>query len=719
MSNSPSAFKYRHLLAISAFVVFALVGVLVPQVRLLIEDLFTHEQTQLTLGILTAALVGWILAIFFHFLLVNPHSERQKRVASSLPRPVLRVIHSKAVTWPLEFLHRQATRFRSLGESPSGYAAIAIMIVLGALVAYLMPVRLAPGTWIDSTWPLAGGFFRMLGIFTVATAVWLFFGLRYGTSTVLGSEKNAAAGGDDERRQRVWRRSGEVLSALLWLMIVLELIWIAAEHRIFGTTLSVYSVWAFFAVAAAACIIASLIDFLDHNTTFWWRASSACLVALILSLPGHVDLQQQITPRIQETPAGVTRVAGLAVTREGSAGTLSSDLWLEASSKRLAEEPGGPVIIVAASGGGARAALAAALSLEEIQAVLRTGERPACIWLCSGVSGGGIALAAHFFPSPDQISTQDAVTADFLAPVYRGFLVPFQSRGESLTDFWDRQFRWDHVDQLSVGVERPLLVFGVSDIDLGRRVMIGFPRLPTNWYSRWTLDGERWITSDTNYEPYSLSALSVSGKPMNASLTQAVRMSSSFPFGFEPTRLEIDHPATDQPESVDVHFLDGGMVDNTGLDSIVAILRKLDGSEDQQASETIQMLRDRGVFLIEIDAGAGPGETAGSGPFHRLTQPIAGYNRGVFSAAVRSRDENVQAIRSLIGKKNFVYEPIQPVPAAEDVSEIMTTLALPQRDIQRLTNAFKKNRGLIRSALLERYNTLARSRLDNATGAGE
>src|SRR5690606_37219709 len=156
------------------------------------------------------------------------------------------------------------------------------------------------------------------------------------------------------------------------------------------------------------------------------------------------------------------------------------------------------------------------------------------------------------------------VTRDYLGPIFRGFLTPFSNRGESLTSYWDRAFPWHSIDQTALNPSKPLLVFGVADIDTGRRVMVGFPRLPEDWFSRWRLeqsaDGTRCTLLDKDHEPYSLSTLRLSGAPPNVRLTRAVRMSSSFPFGFEPTKLTVDVPDPNTGPDDQIHFLDGGMV---------------------------------------------------------------------------------------------------------------------------------------------------------------
>jgi hypothetical protein len=558
-----------------------------------------------------------------------------------------------------------------------------------------------------------GGFIRMLGIVAAASSLWLTAGKRFGPDEVLANLPGAD-GKNLVRRQRVWRRTGEVLSALLCLLFALELVWIAAEHQWIGVGLSVYSVWAYFVLAAICCFLGHLVDFLDRHTDWPWRLLAIGLLVCIASLSGHVALE-----RANRSDTVVKQETTTSAIVDGS-NRDEDTAWLDTAIGRLDQNPDGPVVIVTASGGGSRAALAAILSLELIESVLSTDERPACIWLCSGVSGGGIALAAHYYPGPNQASSRQAVTVDFLAPMYRGFLVPFENRGESLTAYWDQYFHWNRVHQTTVGADRPILVFGVSDIDLGRRVMVGFPRLPGGWYSRWTKDkAGDWTTSDKDHAPYSLSSLRYAESKFDIPLTRAVRMSSSFPFGFEPTNASVEVPKPAQATTADVHFLDGGMIDNTGLDSVVAILSKIPQSNSLKAKSLAGQLRSRGIFLIEIDAGAGPGVVANSGPLSRLKQPFGGYNRGVYSAAMRAREDNIEKLRSLLGEENFVHEPIEPTPESIKVSEIMTTLALPKHDIDRLVNAFKKpaNQEVVRDAIIARYEELKSQRDPNAVSA--
>ncbi|GAA4465844.1 hypothetical protein GCM10023156_54080 [Novipirellula rosea] len=539
----------------------------------------------------------------------------------------------------------------------------------------------------------------MLGLFAAMVAMWLGAGTWVGPDRVLdANEQNGETGEVHktvQRRIRVWRRTGEVLSILLVSTLLLELVWVAVETSE-TFEMSVYTVWAFLMLGFAGTLLAALLDFLYRNTYWPWRLITVLAFLLVVSLTSHIDLGPTDVPDVAERLRSVEPVD-----------------WVDASLRRLRNEPEGPVIIVTASGGGSRAALVAALSLEIIEDEFRQdGQHPACVWLGSGVSGGGLALAAHYYPSDWQTSTQDAVTRDYLGPIFRGFLTPFSNRGESLTAYWDRAFPWQSIDQTSLDASKPLLAFGLADIDTGRRVIVGFPRLPKDWFSRWrleqTAEGERWTLSDKDHEPYSLSTLQAGGTQPNVRLTRAVRMSSSFPFGFEPTRIAAEVPEPNNGSDDQIHFLDGGMVDNTGVDSVLAILSKIETTQIPSCQQLARELRRRGIFLIEIDAGAGSGDVAESGLLSRVTQPFGGYNRGVYAAAKRARDRNVAELRTQYGG-DFTTEPIESYPASDDVTEVMTTLALPEHDVRRLIASFENpaKEKIIREALRKRYAELS------------
>lgn len=75
---------------------------------------------------------------------------------------------------------------------------------------------------------------------------------------------------------------------------------------------------------------------------------------------------------------------------------------------------------------------------------------------------------------------------------------------------------------------------------------------------------------------------------------------------------------------------------------------------------------------------------------------------------MRAGEDNIEKLRSLLGEENFVHEPIEPTPESVQVSEVMTTLALPKHDADRLIRAFKKpaNVKAVRHAISSRYDEL-------------
>lgn len=692
-----------HLLTLIATLIFVFIGFGVGQIRELIKDVFALDGV---IRWMTAILVIWGMVLIAYFLVKSPDETMADRLLGRLPSGLtsgLRLPFRVLVSMPTQFLYGIARLGRRFSGSFQAILVNLTMATIGVWVAMTCPLSPSWLSGIDWLWPLPGGFLRMIGMFAAVVALWLGIGAWVGPNRVLDGTE--AEDSTTERRVRVWRRSGEVLSTFLLLAIVLETVWIAVE-QFNSIDMSVYTVWAFLMMAFSGILMAAFIDFLYRNTHWPWRLMTGLSMVAIASLPSHVDL-------------GPTDIPDVATGKP--LGSQVADAWVEAALARLENEPEGPVVIVTASGGGSRAALVAALSLEIIEEEFRQeGQRPACVWMGSGVSGGGIALAAHYHPAPGQTLARDAVTRDYLGPIFRGFLVPFSNRGESLTAYWDRMFPWQSIDQTASDPNKPLLVFGVADIDTGRRVMVGFPRLPDVWYERWpiapTRNGERFVLSDKDHEPYSLSVLQQNSVHPNVRLTRAVRMSSSFPFGFESTRIAVDVPEPHDGLDDRVHFLDGGMVDNTGVDSVLAILSKIDGSQTTEGQQLASELRRRGIFLIEIDAGAGSSEVAKSGPLSRVTQPFGGFNRGVFASAKRARDRNVDELKSRFSE-DFTMEPIESYPESDEVTAVMTTLALPRYDIQRLVKSFEEpfRRKAIQDALRIRYAEL----LDRETAQGE
>src|SRR5262249_55241574 len=146
----------------------------------------------------------------------------------------------------------------------------------------------------------------------------------------------------------------------------------------------------------------------------------------------------------------------------------------------------------------------------------------------------------------------------------------FADRGNALARFWTHRFRWTNCTNFSGyhgplscwnygaecgGPERPAVVFNAVDVARGSRLAVGFPPLPADlWDGVYKHGVTREAPRALNYP---------------VSLARAVRMSSNFPFGFRPLRFQV-------PKSWDrdqrIHVVDGGVVDNTGLDTIYELL---------------------------------------------------------------------------------------------------------------------------------------------------
>lgn len=684
-------FVATHLFTIGALLFFSFVGLRVGQIRQLLDEVYASGGPVFWF---TAVFLLWAIVLVSRFLVVSPEETTVDRLLGQIPRRL-----RSTIGYPLNFFLAVSTQglywLARLGRKLSGTKTASLISLTVAMVSLTFAIfcPLSPAWFpFQSFWPLPGGFLRMLGFLSTLVSLWLWMGTQVGANQVLDDEPHSDK--MTELRARVWRRTGEVLSILILLTFILEIVWISVEWSS-GLRMTVYTVWAFVSLALAGTLSAGLVDFLDRSTRFPWRLLGLVVLLVLTSRPSHVDLGPSDVPDV---------VKPLQAT--------SSEPWVEAALARLNQEPQGPAVIVTASGGGSRAALVAALSMEIIHREFdQNGEHPACIWMGSGVSGGAIALAADQYPAVWQTSTRDAVTRDYLGPIFRGFLTPFANRGESLTAYWDRTFPWKDIDQTIADPSKPLLVLGVADIDTGRRVMVGYPNLPDEWFERWTIekrgDVERMVLSDKVHKPYSLSVLRSDGSRPNLRLTRGVRMSSSFPFGFEPSRLTTEVPEPNDDPTDQIHFLDGGMVDNTGVDSVLAILAAIDKAKSERTQQLATELRRRGIFLIEIDAGAKSGEVAKSGPLSRLTQPFGGFTRGVHASARRARDQNIEDLKDRFGP-DFVTEPIESYPASDEVSAIVTTLALTKHDIARLIKSFTEPKYLsdIRDALQERYDEL-------------
>ncbi len=217
----------------------------------------------------------------------------------------------------------------------------------------------------------------------------------------------------------------------------------------------------------------------------------------------------------------------------------------------------------------------------------------------------------------------DDLCADFMAPTLRGALMPLLSRGASLRLFWRDQFQWngsnDRGGYAGPGIDGfawkryPLVIFNASDAERGSRLAFGFPPLPPGFRMSSKVEKSS-LEEESHHPPQTLADLD---PDRSIDLHQAVALSANFPLGF--TVLTIPRHNASARDSAPAKILDGGIVDNTGIDSLFLILRGLkEGKEagDGPCGAIWSELDRRRVLLIEINSGRKPAMTASSvGPW--------------------------------------------------------------------------------------------------------
>lgn len=229
----------------------------------------------------------------------------------------------------------------------------------------------------------------------------------------------------------------------------------------------------------------------------------------------------------------------------------------------------------------------------------------------------------------------DAMCTDFMAPLFRGVLGPTLDRGDALAKFWTERFQWQDCTnlrgfmkkdgELPYSQGRPLAVLNACDAAMGCRLAIGFPDLPQNLWRTGSTQRPEYLLPETYREV---------AKPIELSLARAVRFSSNFPFGFRAQQLKT----TQHRENVNV--LDGGVSDNTGVDTIYEMLGALenhannsDSSYASRAKKIMGTLKKRGIVILEIDSGGKPSAALPHGPLAGIFLPVQALNNAAYSTA--------------------------------------------------------------------------------------
>jgi hypothetical protein len=262
----------------------------------------------------------------------------------------------------------------------------------------------------------------------------------------------------------------------------------------------------------------------------------------------------------------------------------------------------------------------------------------------------------------------DAMCTDFMAPIMRGALSPFLDRGDALASFWTQRFGWENCTDLngyggnilgwSYQPDRPLVIFNACDVTHGSRVAIGFPPLPVDFWQRVDRQVDPLGRPKTLGEVY---------PGHRISLARAIRMSSNFPWGFRIMQLG-SNLSPQEP----IHVLDGGVTDNTGLDTVYEVFRALEfyaqrenapalsdylqrageilrrGIRRERARAILRQLRQRGVVLVEIDSGTKPTTAIRKGRLAGLLEPIDGLTNAGYATAEQVKKLYIREIQRIL-----------------------------------------------------------------------
>lgn len=423
---------------------------------------------------------------------------------------------------------------------------------------------------------------------------------------------------------------GRAVLVILTTSMLLELLWALQEGLLGGLPYRVYSTWAMLQTLFAIALMVRVIDVLGLLSLPWIRVWPAVMLVLVLAcIPGGERVG------IAKTASGLVPIA------KAAPGTAAHDgAWFEQLVARLDELPRDqPAILIAASGGGSRAAITAALVYEQLARMPAADGRRSLadnVLLVSSVSGGslatgyfithgttakGAAEAGAVELDPRRNAFVREMSSDFMAPLLRGVLNMRQERGSAVASFWRNRYGWRSVTDSARRPEgRPLAVFNSTHVQTGARVGFGIPALPPK------LLAPSFVAADLDAN-------------LEIDLAEAVRMSANFPYGFEHAVLGPDLRGM-APE-----IIDGGVVDNTGLDTLVLLLENVQAETTAPIAEAATLedparrrralaqqaragLLQRGMLVLEIDAGARPSEPSWlSSRFPSLSKPLEALGR--------------------------------------------------------------------------------------------
>ena len=291
--------------------------------------------------------------------------------------------------------------------------------------------------------------------------------------------------------------------------------------------------------------------------------------------------------------------------------------WQRVERWPMGGDEGPPVVVMAASGGGSRAALMTGMMLTELNRREDLREVAENLQVISSVSGGSLASAAYtarlhrLFRSQEQAGSDPdrsqavedlnkSLADDFIYPTLKGALLPGITRGRSIEAHWEEQ-------AISLGSLRlsdlaeswrdaaegdrapfPIPLFNSVTLDgnavvispLAKRLYVDpdiheHAQGPSNYYHP-SRHGGNIATNPVTWVYYRDAVYGLEDllQRFDPKISQAVRASANFPFGFPVVSVRTNRLLffSPEPEQKTVDLTDGGALSNSGLWSLSRLL---------------------------------------------------------------------------------------------------------------------------------------------------
>ncbi|MBM3994366.1 MAG: hypothetical protein FJ303_09475 [Planctomycetes bacterium] len=279
----------------------------------------------------------------------------------------------------------------------------------------------------------------------------------------------------------------------------------------------------------------------------------------------------------------------------------------------------------------------------------------------------------------------DDMCTDFMAPLLRGPLVTGRERGYSVSTFWRDRFQWDR----PIEGKRPLLLVNAAEVERGTRLVLGRPVVPPRFFAEGMND------NDPEQQKFFLEkqfprSLADVDRRYELAAHEAARLSANFPWGFAVGRLTY---RDSENRRKDVRVLDGGIVDNTGLDTFVFLLRALRkmtlvtpsaGQEKRKAlaGKIMASLERRGILLVAIDSGAKQSPPSWiEKRFSAVAEPAEALTNAGYVNAQLAKELGLDESLNVLVRSTKTGVPVLRVPYTCNHSEnVMTAWALGPTD---------------------------------------